>query len=52
VKTVQRRLGHATVVETLDTYSHLWPDSDERTREAIDSVRAMCPQHAQRGAGW
>jgi hypothetical protein len=38
IKTVQARLGHATAVETLDTYSHLWPDSDDRTREAIDSV--------------
>jgi integrase len=38
VKTVQRRLGHATAAETLDTYSHLWPDSDDRTRDAIDTV--------------
>ncbi len=38
VKTVQVRLGHASAVETLDTYSHLWPDSDDRTREAVDSV--------------
>lgn len=38
VKTVQTRLGHASAVETLDTYSHLWPDSDDRTRDAIDSV--------------
>jgi integrase len=38
VKTVQARLGHASAVETLDTYSHLWPDSDDRTREAIDSL--------------
>ncbi len=38
VKTVQARLGHASAVETLDTYSHLWPDSDDRTREAIESV--------------
>jgi len=38
VKPVQRRLGHARAAETLDTYSHLWPDSDDRTREAIDSV--------------
>jgi hypothetical protein len=22
----------------LDTYSHLWPDSDDRTREAIDAI--------------
>jgi len=35
---MQHRLGHATAAETLDTYSHLWPDSDDRTREAIDSV--------------
>ena len=38
VKTVQARLGHASAVETLDTYSHLWPDSDDRTREAVDAV--------------
>jgi integrase len=38
VKTVQVRLGHASAAETLDTYSHLWPDSDDRTRAAIDSV--------------
>jgi hypothetical protein len=35
---VQRRLGHTTAAETLDTYAHLCPDSDDRTREAIDSV--------------
>lgn len=38
VKTVQARLGHKSAAETLDTYSHLWPDSDDRTREAVDSV--------------
>ena len=37
VKTVQKRLGHASAAMTLDTYSHLWPDSDERSRAAIDS---------------
>ena len=31
VKTVQARLGHASASETLDTYGHLWPDSDDRT---------------------
>lgn len=35
---VQARLGHASAAETLDTYSHLWPDSDDRTREAVDAV--------------
>ncbi|MER7070936.1 site-specific integrase [Terrabacter sp. NPDC000476] len=38
VKTVQARLGHASASETLDTYSHLWPDNDERTRAAVDGV--------------
>ena len=38
VKVVQARLGHASAQETLDTYSHLWPDSDDRTRQAIDAV--------------
>ena len=38
VKVVQARLGHATAAETLDTYFHLWPDSEDRTREAIDAV--------------
>jgi hypothetical protein len=34
-----RRLGQQSAVETLDTYGHLWPDSDEDTRDAVDSVR-------------
>ena len=36
VKTVQARLGHASASETLDTYAHPWPDSEDRTREAVD----------------
>lgn len=38
VKVVQARLGHATAAETLDTYAHLWPDSEDRTRAAVDEV--------------
>ena len=38
VKTVQSRLGHASAVEMLDTYSHLWPDSDERTRQVVEGA--------------
>ncbi|WP_062526039.1 tyrosine-type recombinase/integrase [Demequina rhizosphaerae] len=41
VKAVQERLGHASATETLDTYSHLWPDSDDRTREAVDAVLGL-----------
>ncbi|MGH9063356.1 MAG: tyrosine-type recombinase/integrase, partial [Acidimicrobiales bacterium] len=38
VKVVQARLGHATAVETLDTYGHLWPDSEDQTRAAVQGV--------------
>lgn len=34
VVTVQRALGHSTASVTLDTYSHLWPDANDRTRNA------------------
>lgn len=37
VVTVQARLGHASATETLEVYSHLWPDSDDDTRAAIES---------------
>lgn len=40
VKVVQSRLGHATAAETLDTYSHLWPDSEDRTRAAVELALA------------
>ncbi|MGH3694368.1 MAG: hypothetical protein ACRDRX_10370 [Pseudonocardiaceae bacterium] len=38
VKTVQRRLGHSSAAVTLDCYTHLWPDSDDRTRQAIEQA--------------
>ena len=38
VKTVQRRLGHSSAAMTLDIYLHLWPESDERSRAAIDAA--------------
>lgn len=38
VKVVQERLGHSSPTETLETYAHLWPDSEDRTRQAIDAV--------------
>ena len=47
VKTVQVRLGHAIAAETLDTYSHLWPDSDDRTRTAVDSVLGTAADHSR-----
>lgn len=38
VKVVQQRLGHASATETLDTYSHLWPESEESTRAAVETA--------------
>jgi integrase len=40
VKVVQARMRHASAKTTLDTYGHLWPDSDDSTRAAIDVVMA------------
>ena len=40
VKVVQARLRHASAKTTLDTYGHLWPDSDDSTRAAIEAVMA------------
>lgn len=40
VKVVQTRLRHASAKTTLDTYGHLWPDSDDSTRAAVDVVMA------------
>ena len=35
---MQRRLGHSSAVATLDTYTHLWSDSDDRKREVVESA--------------
>nr|WP_239150758.1 site-specific integrase [Streptomyces sp. SID8111] len=41
VKVVQQRLRHSSAKTTLDTYGHMWPDSDESTRATLE--RAMGP---------
>lgn len=38
VVTVQRALGHAKATTTLDTYSHLWPTAEDRTRTAAGEL--------------
>ncbi len=38
VKVVQARLRHAGAKTTLDTYAHLWRDSADSTRAAIDAA--------------
>ncbi|WP_402371429.1 site-specific integrase [Isoptericola rhizosphaerae] len=40
VKVVQARLRHASAKTTLDTYAHLWPDTEEATRAAVAGVLA------------
>jgi integrase len=42
--TVQRALGHASANTTLATYSHLWPDADDRTRTAVEHLMAVALQ--------
>lgn len=38
VVTVQRALGHSTATTTLNTYSHLWPTAEDRTRKAAQAL--------------
>jgi integrase len=38
VVTVQRALGHAKATTTLNTYSHLWPTAEDRTRSAAEGM--------------
>lgn len=40
VVTVQRALGHGNASVTLSTYSHLWPNADDRTRGRDFNVRS------------
>ena len=40
VVTVQRSLGHAKATTTLNTYAHLWPTAEDRTRKAGESIIA------------
>ncbi|SRR5579875_641548 len=49
VKTVQHLLGHSSPAITLNVYAHLWPDADDRARQAIEAafgldVPSMCPR--------
>ena len=38
--TVQRALGHASATVTLNTYAHLWPTAEDRTRAAAAAMLA------------
>jgi integrase len=41
VVTVQRALGHAKATTTLNTYAHLWPTAEDRTRAAANALMAL-----------
>ncbi len=38
VVTVQRALGHGSASTTLNTYAHLWPTAEDRTRAAAEAM--------------
>lgn len=47
VKVVQARLGHKSANETLDTYSHLWPDDENSTRAIVGRTMARLLKEAE-----
>jgi integrase len=40
VVTVQRALGHSSATVTLNTYAHLWPTAEDRTRAGAAAMLA------------
>ena len=51
MKVVQARLRHASAKTTLDTYGHLWPDTDDSTRAAIDVLMAARADYLRTAEG-
>jgi len=51
VVTVQRALGHGSASVTLNTYGLLWPDANERTRQAARELYAQSVAY-RRGKIW
>lgn len=47
VVTVQRSLGHAKATTTLNTYAHLWPTAEDRTRKAAESIMSASLGHQE-----
>jgi integrase len=44
-RVIQARLGHASIVETMDTYGHLFPDANQETTRALDTHYAAQLTH-------
>ncbi|MET0696874.1 MAG: site-specific integrase [Acidimicrobiia bacterium] len=49
VKVVQTRLGHASAKVTLDTYGHLWPESEDQTRRILNLALGSRVQDVSQG---
>lgn len=42
---VSKRLGHATITQTLETYAHLMQDTEEKMMEIIENKSNLSPKH-------
>jgi integrase len=47
VVAVAKRLGHENAALVLSTYGHLMPDSEDRTRRAVDLAWSCAPSVPQ-----
>ena len=45
---IQERMGHTSIKITSDTYGHLYPAEDDRSRKAIDDALAVPDDPARR----
>ncbi len=50
-KVIQARLGHATISETMDTYGHLFPESEDLGRGAVDKALSGARPEQDRNRG-
>lgn len=50
MKVVLERPGQGSATEALDTYAHLWPSSDERTRSVVERAWTDAPAERVRSA--
>jgi succinate dehydrogenase flavin-adding protein (antitoxin of CptAB toxin-antitoxin module) len=41
---VSKRLGHATITQTLETYAHLMQDTDEKMMKIIENESKLSPK--------
>ena len=43
-RVIMARMGHSSIVETMDRYGHLFPDAEDATRAALDDLFARDAQ--------